>query len=129
MADGAVLGDALRLESRHGFVARNSGEEAGFLAFQSDRDDERDVPADRLLRRPPVQPLGAAVPARDDAFEVLGEDRVLRRLDDGDEFGRSLADWSHLGRCATHDAEPLSPSANYTIYDRVNLETINYHVG
>ena len=39
-------------------------------------------PADGFLGRVAKEPLGRAVPTDDDAVEVLGKDRVVRRFDD-----------------------------------------------
>ena len=50
------------------------------------RDDERDRPPDRLGGRIAEQTLGAAVPRRDDAVQILADDRVVARLDDRGEL-------------------------------------------
>ena len=49
------------------------------------RRQDRDVPADALLRGVAVEALGARVPARDRAVERDADDRVVGRLNDGGE--------------------------------------------
>ena len=45
------------------------------------RDQDRDWLADDLVRLIAEQPLGTAIPACDDAVEVLADNRVVRRFD------------------------------------------------
>jgi len=68
------------------------------LAVELLRDDEPDRPPDDFPGRVPVEPLGAAVPARDDAFERLADDRVVRGLDD-----RGDGDQRRFGPAALRD--------------------------
>lgn len=46
------------------------------------------------------QPFGSAVPAGDGAIEILGEDRIGRRLDDSCQaLGGFVGDANSRGRC------------------------------
>ena len=49
------------------------------------RHQDGDVPADDLVGGVAEDPLGAPVPARDDAVEGLGDDGIVGRFDDGRE--------------------------------------------
>ena len=65
-----------------------AGDDLVFLADPIGRNDERDVAADRLVRGVAEEPLGAGVPAVDDAVERLADDGVVRRLDDRGQQAR-----------------------------------------
>ena len=75
--DRAILGNPARLVLRHRLAGGRAFEKAHLVALEVVRDEQRDVPADGLLGRPSVEALGTSVPARDDAVEILREDRVL----------------------------------------------------
>ena len=77
-----------------------------FLAPPVGRNDQRDRLADRLGCGVAEHPLGAAVPGHDDAVEVLADDRVVGRFDDGRESLRRAA--RLLERVDAARARPLS---------------------
>ena len=66
-------------------------------AIRSGGNDERDMAADGLLGRVTEQPLGAGVPALNDAVERLADDGIVGRFDDrreqpgGEQLARPFA--------------------------------------
>jgi hypothetical protein len=63
------------------------GDDAVFLRQAFGGDDEGDVAADDLPRRIAENPLRRAVPGGDVAVEILADDGVIRRFNDGAEIG------------------------------------------
>ena len=84
----AVTSHALGLEVLDPPPGLEARDDLVFFRDAIRRNDERDVAADRLLRRVAEQPLGGGVPALDDAVERLADDRVVRGLDDRREQPR-----------------------------------------
>ena len=62
------------------FIAQR--EDVLFLGAPIVGNDQGDVPADRLRRRPAEHALGGRIPRRDDAVERLADDDVIGRVDD-----------------------------------------------
>ena len=83
--DRAVLPPPLRLVVVHLLAAADPAENLRHVLDQLGRHEHRDVLADDLLGRVAEDSLGPLVPARDDAVEVLRDDDVVGRLDDGRE--------------------------------------------
>src|SRR6185369_2249272 len=78
-----------------------------FFASAILRDDQADVLADGLVRRIAEHPLGGPVPRRDDALEGLGDDRIVRRIDDrGQTRRRDLAGLDWVSRSFIHTFLP-----------------------
>src|SRR5690349_2428557 len=74
-----------------------AAQDHGLLVSALRRDQERDVSANYLPRRVPEHLLGGPVPRGDDAVEILADDRVCRRLDDGCEESPRFVRLSTLG--------------------------------
>ena len=65
------------------FAALEPGQDAEQLVGVIGRNDDGDRSADGLRGRVAVQPLGAGVPARDDALERAAHDGVVGEFHDG----------------------------------------------
>ena len=65
--------------------APNAAEDLAFLVQAIVRNDDPDRFTNHLGRRIPEHPLCGLVPGRNDAVQVLTDDRVVTRLDDGGE--------------------------------------------
>jgi hypothetical protein len=68
----------------------NARQDLRLLMESVRRKNEGDRLAKGLVLSVPEELLGSSVPTRDDAAEVLADDRVVRRLDDGREELRVL---------------------------------------
>ena len=87
----AVLVLSNRLEMIDGLATANPGQDFRFLAEAVGGYDGRDRPADHFLRRVAEHALRPKIPRRDDAVQVLADDRVVGRRDEGREVkGRSI---------------------------------------
>ena len=75
----AVLGQPLGLVVLESLAGEHLVEDPPLLADAVRGDQHRDRLTDRLVLRVAVDPRGGRVPARDDALDVLAEDRVARR--------------------------------------------------
>ena len=78
----AILRAAHGLEVVHRLAIAHLGEHHVFLGAALFGNDERDVPANRVLGAVAEHALGAAVPGLDDAVEGLADDGVVGLLDD-----------------------------------------------
>src|ERR1700759_659542 len=65
-------------------------QDSALLVLAVVRNDDRDGLPDRLRGRVAENPLRTAVPAGDDAVQVLADDRIVARFDDGGEPAKSL---------------------------------------
>src|SRR3979490_2719839 len=81
----AILRQSSRLEVRDTLVGSNAREDLVEFMTQFTWNQERNWLSDRFACGIPVHPLGAPIPTQDDALEVLGDDRVFRRIDNGGE--------------------------------------------
>src|SRR3954470_9547945 len=79
----SVLANADGFEGLDPSAAADALEDLGFFVDPVGRAKHADVAADRFARGVPVDDLRAAIPALDDAVEVLGNNGVLGRFDDG----------------------------------------------
>ena len=68
--------------------APDAREHVVFLGLPIGGDDHPNGAADRLGGRVAEHPFGGAVPGRDDAVQILADDRVVRRFDDLGEMAR-----------------------------------------
>src|ERR1700686_3364652 len=78
----AVFALADRLVVIEAVAAADALEDLRFLVVQLLRNEDSDRLADDVFGRVAEQPLGGAVPADDDAVEVLADDGVAGRFDD-----------------------------------------------
>ena len=78
-----VLAPPHRLEVIDRAARAHLAQDVIFLRKPVGGDDERDGLADRFFSGVAEHPLGGAVPRRDDAVEVLADDRVVGGLDNG----------------------------------------------
>ena len=70
------------------------------------RDQDRDRLADHFLGGVAEQALGADVPAHDDPVQVLADDRVVGRFDDGSELlAGGIRSLTHLVRAKAVQSE------------------------
>ena len=84
----AILPSAHRFEVVDAFPAADARENRRLLVEPIGRDQDGDRPADDLFGLVAEKPLGALVPCRDDAVEVLADDGVVRGFHDRDEMLR-----------------------------------------
>src|SRR5919109_636511 len=86
-----VLRPAHGVEVRNLLAAAEPREHAFFLVASVVGDDQQhDWPPDGLGGRPAKHALRGAIPGRHDAVEILADDDVLRRVDDGGQARASL---------------------------------------
>ncbi len=97
----SVLADPDRLEVIDLQAVADATQDPILLVVAVGRDDQRDVPPDRLLRGPAEHALGRLVPRLDHPVDVLAHDRVVGGFHDGRETGRHLLDLL-LGRDVAH---------------------------
>src|SRR5215203_2648782 len=76
--EASVLGATNRFKVIDFVATSKTRKHVGFLIQSIRREDQRDVPADRLLGRITEYPLGADVPEFDRAIKRLAEDRIVR---------------------------------------------------
>src|SRR5205085_12085565 len=81
----AVLAHAHRLVVLDALAALEPRDDGRLLVGVVFGDEDGDGLPDRLLRRVAEDALGPPVPTRDDPFERLADDGVVRRLDDRSE--------------------------------------------
>jgi hypothetical protein len=79
------------------FAACHRGQHVIFLCLSIVRDDHTDRTADDLRRSVTEQPLSRTIPREDRAFEILADDRVFARGDDGRKMPRVALE--ALGGC------------------------------
>ena len=91
----AVLPLADRLEVRDRLARADARQDDVFFGLAVRRDDHPNRPADGFGRRVAEHPLGGPVPGRDDAVQILADDRVVGRFDDGDQ----PVDWRGRPAC------------------------------
>ena len=84
----AVLAAAHGFEVIDALAAADAGEDVVFLGLTIGRDQDADRLADQLRGGVAEQPLGPRVARLDDAVEILGNDRVVRRFDNGRQVRR-----------------------------------------
>ena len=78
----AVFSDANRLVVLDALRAPDLAEDLEHVIGSVGVAEDRDVPADDLAGRVAVHPLGGGIPAGDDPFEGLADDRVVGGVDD-----------------------------------------------
>jgi hypothetical protein len=81
----AVFADAFGKMVLHRFAASHSGEDLVQLSLTLLRDEKGDVAADRFAGAIAVEELSGRVPRQDRAVEPLGDNGIVRRLNDGGE--------------------------------------------
>ena len=82
----SVLALPHRLEVIDGIAAPHAGEHAIFFLLPIGGHDHADRPADDFGRGVAEQPFGRPVPRDDRAIQILADDRVVARFDDGGEM-------------------------------------------
>ena len=78
-------------------AATNARQNFRFLVLQVFRNDDGDRLADHLLGRIAEQPLGARIPADDDAVQILADDRIVGGFDNTGELPARLLALALLG--------------------------------
>jgi hypothetical protein len=68
-------------------AAANAFENDGFFSHAIGRNEDGNRLADDLQCRVAEDPFGAEIPGFDDSVEILGDDCVVRTLDDGGQPG------------------------------------------
>src|SRR6185437_8752720 len=86
----AVLALANGLIVLNAVASPNALENAGFLVLPLGGDQDQHGLADDFLGSIAEQALGAPVPARDDTVEILADDCIVRRSDNGCEIERCI---------------------------------------
>jgi hypothetical protein len=79
----AVFADAHGFVMLHPFAAPEPLHDVREVVLMVGRDQDGHRPADDLLGGVAVQRLGSAIPARNRALQILADDGILARLDDG----------------------------------------------
>jgi hypothetical protein len=100
----AVLVASHGLHVVDAFAARDALEDRPLLVVQLGGKDLQQRLADGLARGVAEQPLGSGVPAFDDAAQVLADDGVVARFDDGRHAGAIVVQGAVL---APHGAQPV----------------------
>jgi hypothetical protein len=81
--EAPVLALSNRLVVIDFFASADPFENKGFFVLSIHWNKDRHRPSHGLLRRITKEELRATVPSHNDAVEILGKDRVVRRFDDG----------------------------------------------
>ena len=105
----AVLAPAHGLEALDPLAAADAPEDGRHLVLPARGGEERDVAADDLPGRVAEEALGGGVPARDDAVEVLADDRVVGARDDRrqERLGEAVPGPRQVRR---HPQSPVRPT-------------------
>src|SRR3989442_3223507 len=82
MKNSAVSAEPPCLEMLHPFAAPDPFDNLNLFVRQIRRNDTHDGLSDHLLRGIAKHPFGSRIPARDDAFKVLGNNGIVRVLHD-----------------------------------------------
>ncbi len=82
---GSILAPPNRLVVIDPLAASDALEDRGHLVLAAGRSEDGDIATDHLLGGVAEQPLGSAIPAGDDAGQVLARNCIVTVLDDGSQ--------------------------------------------
>ena len=105
----AVLPQPDGLEMIDDLAAPDGPEHMVLFRLPIGRDDQANGLPDHLGRRVTEQPFGGTVPRHDRPVQILADDRVVARLDDGGEMPRVPLEPPAFGDVARESARRRSP--------------------